>query len=221
MIILVLIIITISLSLWSLGSFLAVRNLEQPQYSIVQKEGAFELRQYDSYIVAQVEVKGEYDQALRQGFSLVASYIFGDNSKNVKIPMTSPVLGGEVEPESEKIEMTVPVIDTADSGSRTVSFVMPSKYTLDTLPKPRNPAVTFRQVPSRTVAVLRYTFYTNAARIENKKQELRAILETKNMQSVGTYSSALYNPPLSMPLLLRNEVLVDVGEIPQDHSTVK
>jgi hypothetical protein len=33
-----------------------------------------------------------------------------------------------------------------------ISFVMPSKYTLDTLPKARNPNVEFREVPPQLLA---------------------------------------------------------------------
>ena len=106
--------------------------------------------------------------------------------------------------------MTVPVINKGDSTDRKISFVMPSKYTMETIPKPNTDFVTLKEVPARKVAVLKYTWYTNESRVEKKKIELAKALQESGVEPVGEFYSAQYNPPLSMPLMLRNEVMVDV-----------
>jgi hypothetical protein len=122
--------------------------------------------------------------------------------------MTAPVL---ISTSSEKIAMTVPVIDTEKDGdTRTISFVLPSEYTLETLPLPNNPQVKITQVLSRKVAVLSFTWYPTAQRVEKKKKELLSLLAKDGLEVDGEIQVARYNPPLSMPLMLRNEIIVAV-----------
>ncbi len=54
------------LLLWSLGSWLVVRNIEEPSYTLVERGDGYELRDYAPYIVAEVEVSGNRDQSMRQ-----------------------------------------------------------------------------------------------------------------------------------------------------------
>lgn len=65
-----------ALALWSLGSWLVVRNIEEPSYTVVERRDGYELRDYAPYIVAEVEVSGTRDQSMNQGFRLLADYIF-------------------------------------------------------------------------------------------------------------------------------------------------
>jgi len=101
---------------------------------------------------------------------------------------------------SEKIAMTVPVINEGDNTERTISFVMPSQYTLENIPKPNTDLVTLREIPERKVAVLRFGWYPNEKRVEDKKQKLASLLVANNIEIIGDYSSAYYNPPFSMPV---------------------
>lgn len=195
------------LTAWALVSYLVVRGIEEPRYTVVEETDEYEIRRYEPYIVAETTVAGPYDEALREGFSRIANYIFGNNTATEKIAMTTPVLeetntmGG-----SEKIAMTTPVLDTGTDASRTVAFVLPAEYSLDTLPQPNDERVTLRAVPAQTVAVHTYTWYTSGARIDQKLETLRSHLEQDGYDIRGTGQSAQYNPPLSMPLMLRNEV---------------
>jgi hypothetical protein len=194
------------LLIWAIGSYLVVRNLEEPSFTVLEKKDGYEIRQYDSYIVAETTVAGSQREALNQGFSIIADYIFGNNISQTKISMTTPVIESET---SEKIAMTVPVIATeATQNERVVSFVLPSKYTLETLPSPNNNQVNLREVAGRKVAVLSFTWYATPKRIEQKKSELKSLLERDAMTANGPVQTALYNPPLSMPLTLRNEIII-------------
>jgi len=196
------------LALWALGSYLVVRAIEKPAYTVLEKRDGYEIREYKSYIVAETVVTGGRQEALGSGFSIIADYIFGNNQSKSSIAMTSPVLETE---SSEKIAMTSPVLSTENAtGTRTIAFVLPSKYTLDTLPLPNNKSVTLREVPAHKVAVARFTWYATPMRVQAKKETLVAALQRDKVAIVGDIQVAQYNPPLSMPLMLRNEILVPV-----------
>lgn len=197
-----------ALLIWALGSYLVVRNLEEPAYTILEKRDGYEVRQYEPYIIAETDTSGTYQEALNQGFSAIADYIFGNNTTNTSIAMTAPVL----ETESEQIAMTVPVINTFEEGtSRTVSFVLPSKYTMETLPRPNNPKVRLKEVPGKKAAVLRFNWYATESRVAAKKAALLEMLEGDNLSPVGAVQVAQYNPPFSLPLTRRNEIIIPVN----------
>jgi len=66
---------------------------ESPSYTVERKDENVEIRRYATYILAQVDVKSEYDEAMILGFRILANYIFGGNKKRSKLPMTAPVSG--------------------------------------------------------------------------------------------------------------------------------
>lgn len=41
---------------WTIGSWLVVRNIEEPAYTILEKRDGYEIRDYAPYMVAEVEV---------------------------------------------------------------------------------------------------------------------------------------------------------------------
>ena len=198
-----------AVALWGIGSYVVVRTIEEPAYTVVEKKDGYEIRQYQPYILAKATITGSYAEATNKGFRIIADYIFGNNTKKESIAMTTPVL--ESEARSENIAMTTPVLESADAhNERIIAFVLPSKYTLDTLPTPNNNAVTFEEVPAQKVAALRFTWYASESRMETKKELLQSYLKRDNLTASGTAKTARYNPPFSMPLLLRNEVLIPI-----------
>jgi SOUL heme-binding protein len=149
------------------------------------------------------------DEALRSGFRQLAGYIFGGNTTKSSIKMTVPVM--DTTKASESIAMTAPVMDTlSSSGKHIIAFTMPSSYTLENLPKPDNKDIHFRLVDRSRRAVLRYSWYATPTRVEEKKKNLADLLLSDGITMSGTIISAQYNPPLSFPLLRRNEVMVDI-----------
>ena len=204
----VLIGIVVLIVLWTLGSYLVVRTIEKPAYTIIENRDGYEVRKYESYIVAETKVSGNRQEAVTTGFQIIADYIFGNNVSKKGIAMTAPVLESQV---SEKISMTSPVLSTeSTAGERVIAFVLPSAYTLETLPIPNNNAVILREVPAYTVAALTFTWYATPSRIEKKKEELISLLERDNVVPKGDIQVAQYNPPLSMPLMLRNEIIIPI-----------
>jgi hypothetical protein len=192
------------------GSFSGVvMAAEEPEYTVIEQSGEFELRAYAPRVIAQTLVPGSMDQASSRGFQVIADYIFGNNSVNngdsEKISMTIPVT---MEAQSEKISMTVPVSMKQADGQWRVDFFMPSKYTMENLPKPNNSAVELRQIPATNYAAIRFSGLTSEAKTAKKTAELLAWLENKNLNLVGEPVLARYNSPVSLPVWRRNEVLV-------------
>lgn len=204
--------VVVLILVWSIGSYYIVWSIEKPAYAVLEKRDGYEVREYKPYIVAQTTVTGDYDQATTEGFRIIADYIFGNNIKKESIAMTSPVLEEAVSPANERIAMTSPVLETINENkSRNISFVLPAKYTLETLPTPNNEAVKLVEVPARKVAVLEFTLYPTASRVEDKKALLLSYLVRDKAIIAGETETARYNPPLSMPLLLRNEILIPIN----------
>jgi hypothetical protein len=194
------------LVLFFTGSAMAI---EEPKYTVLEKSGEFELRAYSTNIVAETLVSGSMDNASSAGFRLIADYIFGNNTSTTggseKISMTAPVT---MEPKSEKISMTAPVSMEKTDGQWRVHFVMPSQYTLDTLPAPNNLAVTLREVPASNYAVIRFSGLAGENKTAKKTSELIVWLDSRGITPIGKPELARYNPPWTLPFLRRNEVMV-------------
>ena len=196
---------------WMAAGYLPVRNIETPKYAVLSVHKGYEIRQYQSHIVAEVRLKGTYKESVSQGFRKIADYIFGNNSASGSIAMTAPVLH-EKQNTSEKISMTAPVLHgkAGETGVYTVAFVMPSSYTIETLPKPNNPDVTVRVVPPKKYAALSFRGYAPESKVARKMEGMLALLKRDNMTPVGSVSLAQYNPPWTPPFMRHNEVLVEV-----------
>jgi hypothetical protein len=219
----ILIIVGIVLVVWLLYTWLPVGNIEEPKYTLISQSDGYEIREYAYYILAETTISGaeNRDEASRKGFSIIAGYIFGDNIKKDKISMTVPVNTEESTSEkiamtapvnTEKIAMTMPVNteEEADSGAYNVSFVMPSKYTLETLPEPNDKRVKLREVPAHKVAVRRFSWTTRESAFKKHEEELLKALSRDGVETVGAVNVARYNTPFTIPFMLRNEVHIEV-----------
>jgi hypothetical protein len=187
-----------------------VMATEEPKYSVIEKTEPFELRLYEPMILAEVKVEGDLDEASSQGFRLIAAYIFGQNQVTEKISMTSPVAIEEQNVKSAKIAMTTPVNIEPNAGQWTVSFVMPSTYTLNSLPKPLNPKVQLREIPAVKRAVIQFSGFYNAQKVADKTLELEQWMKTRNLEAASAPKFARYNPPWTLPFMRRNEVMIDI-----------
>lgn len=204
----ILAIVAVILIIWSLVGYLT-SNTEQAKYSVIKKANGYEIRNYPAHIVAQTTIEDAIVNggALNNGFSIIAGYIFGGNVKKESIAMTAPVT---VQGSSERIAMTAPVTSRTQGNSQVVSFVMPSEYTLATLPTPNDPRVKIVEVPEQKMAVLRFSWYRTDARFEKMQKQLFADLARDNITVIGTAIFAGYNSPWSPPWMNRNEIMMEV-----------
>jgi len=180
---------------------------EEAKYAVITKDGVFELRQYESHIVAETMVEGDFDKAGSDGFRRLFKYISGGNQKKQSIGMTAPV---SQDAGPEKIAMTAPVSQERTGGKWRIAFVMPSEYTLDTLPEPADPKVSLRQVPSRRMAAITYSGSWSRERYEKHRALLETLMLKKKLQPFGEPVLARYNSPFTLWFLRRNEVLIPV-----------
>ncbi len=187
---------------------------EEPAFESIKKEGDFEVRQYRGFIVAETFVKGDMNDAGSEAFRAIAGYIFGGNVSvknegSEKIAMTAPVTMEKT--TSEKIAMTAPVTmeKSADENYR-VHFVMPSQYTMQTLPKPVNPKVTLREVAAQKMAVIRFSGFSTDEKVRVKTEELTSWIAKQGLKIIGKPQFARYDPPMMPPFLRRSEVMIAV-----------
>ena len=186
---------------------------EEPKYTVLNQADDFELRRYDSQIVAQTWVSGDQKQAGNKGFRILADYIFGNNTapsgESSKISMTSPVKMQPQTGESQKIAMTSPVAMQEQDGKWRVRFVMPSKYTMQTLPKPNNSEVSLIEVPMQTYGVIKFSGLTGEQKVADKTQALKTWMQGQNLKIIGDAEMARYDPPWTLPFMRRNEVMIE------------
>jgi hypothetical protein len=195
--------------------------VETPLYKVEKEEGSFGIRTYAAYILAQVDVESDFDGALRNGFEILTHYIFGGNRKKESISMTAPVSeekvsGSEEIPmmapvTSEKISMTAPVTEE-QAGERVhrISFAMPSRFTLETLPEPLDKRITFTVVESRKTAATRFSGRVHEKLAAQKTEELSDWLVRNGIVPKSNFVVALYNPPFIPGIFRRNEIIVDI-----------
>ncbi|MFQ6553705.1 SOUL family heme-binding protein [Aestuariibius insulae] len=181
-------------------------GLEVPPYEVVRQDGAVELRDYQPHLLAEVTVEGARRSALNTGFRVLAGYIFGGNSASDKIAMTAPVA------QSEKIEMTAPVGQSGSDGRWTVTFMMPSRFTVDTLPTPENEAVVFREAPASRQAVLTFSGRATQAQLDRREAELTGWIEAAGLKRTGPVAHYYYDDPFTLPGQRRNEVAIPVAK---------
>lgn len=179
---------------------------ETPRYSVLKKHNEIEIRSYPAYIQAEVVVdENQYQSAIEKGFEVLAGYIFGNNVSKQKIAMTTPVQASR----SEKIAMTSPVTITGNS-SFTVAFIMPSVYSLETLPQPKDCQVHFKLLPARTMAAIRFSGFFRQDMIQKNKLRLEHWLQEQGIETEGDFIVAGYNPPWVPGFLARNEVMIQL-----------
>ena len=188
---------------------------EEPRYELIKKEEDFELRRYQPMIIAEVLVTGTLSEASSKGFRQIADFIFGNNEDPVKkqsekIAMTAPVT---MEADtSSKIAMTAPVTMEGSAGAWKMAFVMPSKFTMDTLPKPKNPNVTIKQMPAQQLAVVTFSGWVDEEKLAAQTTRLNEWMAKNGLKSSGSTQLSRYNPPWTLPFWRRNEVWVKLDQ---------
>jgi len=175
-----------------LGRQAMASDIEEPSFSRVHAYEEFEVRDYAPHVIAQTKLSGSYRESLGAGFRRLANFIFGGNTSGASIAMTAPV-------------------GSMSTGQGwTVTFSMPSAYTMQTLPRPRDGRVELVEVPARRVAVLKFSGWVSHDKMQAKEKLLREQLAREGLRATGPAVLAQYNPPWTLPFLRRNEILIPV-----------
>ena len=183
-------------------------NVEKPDYKVIQTEQNIEIRQYEPMIIAEVEVDGKREDAIRDGFRLIADYIFGNNTVQRDIAMTAPVQ----QQESQKIAMTAPVQQQSTGRSWQISFVMPSKYSMETLPEPKNDRVRLKEILTKKFVVIEFSGTNSNENVTEHENQLMNYIEANQIKIIDSPKYAFYNAPWTLPFMRRNEVMIEINQ---------
>jgi hypothetical protein len=165
---------------------------EEQKYTIIHSEKEFEIRFYPSAILATIYSDARsYRELAYPGFRKLAGYIFGSNESDTKISMTSPV---HMEFGKEESSM---------------SFVMPSSFSVDNLPRPDDQAVKIEKTKDIHAAVISFGGYASDSKISDYSKKLKALLDEKGIVYYGNFRYLGYNPPFQL-FGRRNEIIVPV-----------
>jgi len=194
-------------------SLVGIRTTEEPNYSVLQQQDQFELREYEALVVAETLVDESFDEAGNVAFRRLFNYISGDNAAASEIAMTAPVMAlDESSASGEKISMTAPVTGQDTPLGWRFAFVLPSQYTLANAPQPTNPEVRLNEVPARKVAVVRYSGSWSEKAYAENLELLQQWMRQNRLQADSLPRVAGYDPPWTLPFLRRNEVMIDIKD---------
>lgn len=183
---------------------------EQQRYDVLVRFPGFDLRRYPAHLVAEVEVESSFTDAGNQAFRVLVAFISGRNNAQGKVAMTAPVVQ-ERAPTS--IAMTAPVVQQSpgeDSNRHVVGFVMPAMFTLETLPKPSDPRIRVREVPTTVAAARKFSGRWTEQIYQEQLADLRSAIAGAGLEASGPPRFARFDPPWTPWFLRRNEVVLPV-----------
>jgi hypothetical protein len=187
----ILIVIIVVFAFAQIYFMLLQRNIESYPYTVKKKYDRFEIRKYEATLFTSVTLTSKgYKNTSSQGFSILAGYIFGKNDRKEKISMTSPV------------SMSL-------DDSTTMMFMVPKKLNKETLPKPEQSGIEFKEEPAKLLAAISFGGWANDVKIEKYKQELKAALDAQGITYSNKFYFFGYNAPFEV-FNRKNEVLVEL-----------
>jgi hypothetical protein len=190
-VIIILVIILIAFTSLQLYLINGQRNIERYPYVVKKKYKRFEIRNYESTLFTSVKLSTkEYKNSSSKGFSILAGYIFGNNERNEKISMTSPV--------SMSLE-----------DSMTMMFMVPKKFNKDMLPKPNQSGIEFKEEPAKTMAAISFSGWANDTKIEKYKKDLKLALDAEGIKYSNRFYFFGYNAPFEI-FNRKNEIIVEL-----------
>ena len=190
-VIIVILVILIAFTFAQLYFIYVQRNIESYSYVVKKKYTRFEIRSYETTLFTSVKLSTKgYKNSSSKGFSILAGYIFGNNERNEKISMTSPV------------SMSL-------GDSMTMMFMVPKIFNKDNLPKPNQSGIEFKEEPAKTVAAISFSGWANDTKIEKYKQNLKAALDAEGIKYSNRFYFFGYNAPYEL-FNRKNEIIVEL-----------
>ena len=166
-------------------------RIESYPFKVIKTFKDIEIRNYEATLFSSVTLPtNEFKKASSQGFSILAGYIFGANERNEKIAMTSPV--------AMSLE-----------DSMTMSFMVPKKFDMETLPQPDQSQILFKKEPAKTIAAISFNGWANDTKIEQYKQKLIKALDQEGLTHTNRFQFLGYNAPYEV-FNRKNEVTVEL-----------
>ena len=174
--------------------------LEEPKYQILKSNNNYEIREYNDRLAVEVTYSNE-----DSGFRYLFNYISGENTTSEKVSMTVPVT------QSVKIDMTAPVTQSKKDGKLVMQFYLPSKFTINTAPKPTNPKVSLIVLEGDIYAVIKYSGRATDKNFQKHYKELKEYLIKDNINFVEPAIKSTFDGPFTLPIFRRNEVMMKIN----------
>jgi hypothetical protein len=159
--------------------------LESAEYSLVSREGDFELRDYPELTVASTPAGSSGEDP---AFNRLFQFIQGGNNRQEKISMTTPVL----------------------IGNGQMSFVIPSEFDRKGVPDPAHKSVLIESRPAVRVAAYRFSGVADETLRGEALHKLEAWIARQQLTAQGDPTFAYYDAPFIPGPFRRNEVMLQV-----------
>ena len=175
-------------------------NVEQPNYNSINKNKNIEIRHYKKLLYAETTVTGPREESISTGFRIIADFIFGNNRLS------------ESDNNSSKIAMTSPVIQERISNSNwKVKFIMPQSFTVQNLPLPNNEKIKITEGNNEYFIAIRFSGSSSQKNLDKNLKILLDHISANDIETSGSTIYAFYNPPWTLPIFRRNEILYKIN----------
>ena len=158
---------------------------------MLKKWSNFEIRQYEPRIIAEIAIQNDFEQAAKEGFNLLAVYIFGQNATKSKIAMTAPVEQRE----------------NVTQKNWLIAFSMPTNYKITDLPSPKDPRIVLKQVETQKRAAFVFSGFCTEKKAAQNTNLLLELIEQHGYAPTGPCILTRYDPPWTLPCFRHNELL--------------
>jgi len=172
-------------------SFTARAAYESAEYTVVESDGDFEIRDYPDLMLASTAMKFQ-SQGNDGSFMRLFRYISCANTTEQKVAMTTPVF----------------MQDAANNAEGSMGFVIPKEVAANGAPQPASDDVRIRNRQSGRFAVIRFSGRMESNGLKHTEQRLRKWISAKGLVGEDGIESAGYDPPWTPGMLRRNEVLI-------------
>ena len=166
---------------------------EEPSYERCEGFGELEVRDYGPRLLAEVTLQGDRKTGASEGFRILAAYIFSKDT-----------------PSGEPIGMTVPVGQLERDGAWQMWFVLPSRFTRDTLPPVTDSRIRIVEQPAERVALHRRSGRMDTADFDKEARRLESAVRDAGLVAVGPATLAVYNGPFVPGPFRRNEIQISI-----------
>lgn len=163
--------------------------LETAPYSVRLEAEPFEVREYPDLAVVRTEMSSVGDDT---AFQKLFRFIQGENSRDEKISMTTPVF------VDEKV------------GKGDMSFVVPQETIRQGAPDPNDTSVMVETREATLVAVYRFSGNATEDLKAEALQKLRTWMVDQDLEPSGEPTFAYYDAPFIPGPLRRNEVMLRI-----------
>ena len=146
---------------------------------------------YSHYTLASVKMDGKSLKNARGKFSVLANYIFGGNSDNKQIAMTSPVIYNM-------------------SNYATFSFIMPDNLNYQSSIA-QFKEISFKTKKNQCIASIAFGGFVNNENCNENYLKLLEVLNANKISHSNDYMLAVYNSPYQI-INRKNEIWIEVNK---------